>query len=68
MIDGKRLLELTGQDLETNFKIKSLGKRKLILKGVMQLKAHASRALNCNELSSQRSMFYQSNSFYSNPR
>ena len=43
-VDGILLLSLTDEDLQDKFKIKSLGKRKNILRAVNYLKAQSTRA------------------------
>ena len=40
---------LTVEDLERTFEIKSLGKRKSIMRRIVELKAVAGRFLNCRE-------------------
>ena len=45
-VDGPALLSMTDGDLEDKFRVKSLGKRKNLLRAVNYLKAYCTRAQN----------------------
>ena len=53
-VDGKILVYLTVQELENTFDVKSLGKRKSIMRRIVELNAAASRYLSCREQSMTR--------------